>query len=123
MFEAIALTLAAQVVAERADFDDAGRAAVMGAVKSRLKDPESARFRWLPRVPGKSVYCGLVNARNSFGGYTGPIVFAVFITEGTRGVSAYPLGMGDTNPRSPASLAIESTCADAGYNILAPTAD
>lgn len=39
--------------------------AIERSVKAILKDPDSAQFRHL----GKS--CGLVNARNSFGGYTG----------------------------------------------------
>jgi len=47
------------------------------AVRSRLKDPQSAQFRNTffnyatlegKRIP---VSCGQVNARNSFGGYTG----------------------------------------------------
>lgn len=39
-----------------------------------LKDPQSAQFRWLPwNHDGKSatVYCGMVNGKNSYGGYTG----------------------------------------------------
>ncbi len=34
-------------------------------VKSVLKDPDSAKFS------GQHGYCGYVNAKNSFGGYTG----------------------------------------------------
>ncbi len=40
----------------------------------RLKDPESARFgkMWAARdTEGVVTVCGLVNAKNSYGGYTG----------------------------------------------------
>ena len=43
-------------------------------VISRLKDPESARFAeiWaLQGSNGNRSICGLVNAKNSYGGYTG----------------------------------------------------
>lgn len=55
-----------------------------------LKDPDSARFEWgkipkaLPRA-GTTTYCGMVNAKNSYGGYTGSKPFiAVLILEGGR---------------------------------------
>jgi hypothetical protein len=60
-------------------------------VKSDLKDPDSARFRNIRRVymptpkevstadPTTLAYCGEVNARNSFGGYTGFQPFAVAV--------------------------------------------
>ena len=48
-------------------------------VKGDLKDPDSAQFRWVrlsadvdtnaPHVSAS--YCGLVNAKNSYGGYVG----------------------------------------------------
>lgn len=42
------------------------------AVKSRLMDPESARFgdQWTGGPEG-TVFCGKVNAKNAFGAYTG----------------------------------------------------
>ncbi|WP_022697892.1 hypothetical protein [Euryhalocaulis caribicus] len=50
------------------------REKISSAIKDRLKDPESARFKWTSlRVPrdGLGTYCFLTNAKNSFGGYTG----------------------------------------------------
>lgn len=46
-------------------------------MRSRLKDPESARFESLivARFSGAPVVCGHVNAKNGFGGYTGPKAF------------------------------------------------
>lgn len=61
----------------------AQRAAIENAVKVTLKDPDSARFsRFKARkafMPGNRVAiqaCGFVNAKNSFGGYTGASPFA-----------------------------------------------
>jgi hypothetical protein len=53
-------------------------------MQKALKDPDSAQFRNItvedqatfdPKVPG--IACGEVNARNSFGGYTGYVDFMV----------------------------------------------
>jgi uncharacterized protein YdiU (UPF0061 family) len=52
-------------------------AKVVQLVKDNLKDQDSARFRNVRRLPfmgiesGPEVYCGEVNAKNSFGGYSG----------------------------------------------------
>lgn len=67
------------------------------AVVSRLKDPESARFRDVTRVgvfltafpmrggPDRKVakYSGWVNAKNSYGGYTGDKLFSCAVLETT----------------------------------------
>lgn len=51
--------------------DGPARAAVLAG----LRDPESARFG--PLTPGKgAAWCGTVNARNGYGGMTGPRAFA-----------------------------------------------
>ncbi len=44
-------------------------------VKSRLKDPESAKFAEVQLSANKKVLCGKVNAKNSMGGYTGYELF------------------------------------------------
>jgi hypothetical protein len=56
---------------------------------SSLKDPGSAQFQWTKvpkRLPADSAldYCGMVNAKNSYGGYTGanPYIGMIFITNG-----------------------------------------
>ena len=54
-------------------------------LKAELKDPDSARFRNVRRVPFmgmpsdavSKVYCGEVNAKNAMGGYAGFGDFAV----------------------------------------------
>lgn len=47
-------------------------------VKERLKDPESARFRneTVREDRDETIVCGEVNAKNSFGGYTGFVPFS-----------------------------------------------
>jgi hypothetical protein len=50
------------------------KAAVIAAIKSKLKDPDSAEFRDIKRR-GALDYCGWVNAKNSLGGYVGYSVF------------------------------------------------
>lgn len=52
-------------------------------VLQRLKDPKSAEFKdvyFLQGTDGVPMTCGLVNAKNSFGGYTG---FKHFVSAGT----------------------------------------
>lgn len=50
-------------------------------IQEMLKDPESARFRRIYGAKGgvrKIAICGEVNAKNSYGGYTGYKPFMVF---------------------------------------------
>lgn len=62
--------------------------AIVLAVKSSLKDPDSAKITLtepFPLFDGKIV-CGTVNAKNGFGGYTGPMNFKGSINpDGTIG--------------------------------------
>lgn len=57
------------------------------ALRERLRDPESARFGPLRAVrtgDGDTLVCGQFNARNGFGGYSGPAPYAVaFRPDGT----------------------------------------
>lgn len=43
-----------------------------------LVDPESARFRSIYLSPKDGVICGVVNAKNRMGGYTGDTRFMLF---------------------------------------------
>lgn len=54
--------------------------AIVDGVKGGLKDPDSAKFSEVrliafPETPKDFAVCGSVNARNSFGGYVGPMPF------------------------------------------------
>lgn len=62
--------------ASTAEEDSAAKAVVI----NNLKDPESVRFGeiWaLDGTNGERTICGYVNAKNSYGGYTGMKVFNV----------------------------------------------
>lgn len=60
------------------------RQMVERAIRQRLKDPNSAMFNSIGGF-GKSgviTVCGMVNARNSFGGYTGDQLFSTLLIRG-----------------------------------------
>jgi len=61
----LAIFVFASLYAEAADFTKLGTAAVLNV----LKDPESARFK--ATFVNNRNYCGEVNSKNSYGGYTG----------------------------------------------------
>jgi hypothetical protein len=50
--------------------------AAIDLIKTQLKDPESAKFKGIKPM-GEKGFCGWVNAKNSYGGYTGFAVFYV----------------------------------------------
>lgn len=52
-------------------------------VQERLKDPGSAMFRNVTFNPTTGSVCGEVNARNSYGGYTGYSYFWLRIVDGS----------------------------------------
>ena len=59
------------------------------AVKRNLKDPDSAEFGTMSgKLTGEksSIVCGNVNAKNSFGGYTGERGFVSMISWGPSGI-------------------------------------
>lgn len=61
--------------------------AVETIVRASLKDPESARFDRVDFNPVTGSGCGLVNAKNSMGGYVG---FAQFIARSDGSVEFEP---------------------------------
>lgn len=58
-------------------------------VKTDLKDPDSAKFRQVKHFRETGGTCGLVNAKNSMGGYVGDVRFVVqkdgILTFGPKG--------------------------------------
>jgi hypothetical protein len=60
------------------ELDEKERALIAEVVTASFKDPAAAQFRWLPIPDSESLvtYCGLVNGKNSYGGYIG---FSPFI--------------------------------------------
>ena len=109
-----------------AELTNTEKAIVEKSVKAGLKDPDSARFKWLPIADGQAkgnsdVYCGVVNSRNSFGGYAGDAPYSVFLVRAKESPvfsAAVLISIGTADWESPASFAIVTTCKDKGYTNL-----
>jgi hypothetical protein len=63
--------------------------ALSAIVAQGLKDPEAAHFKWMPVVlrerDGITDYCGLLNGKNSYGGYIGYMRFYGQLTKDDAG--------------------------------------
>jgi hypothetical protein len=61
--------------AERRELTQIEKTSLTVSLAQTLKDPGSTQFKWVPIIvlerEGVTDYCGLVNGRNSYGGYTG----------------------------------------------------
>lgn len=58
------------------DLTSAEKKIIMAGVVERFRDPTSAQFRWTKitnsiATEPKVYYCGMVNAKNAYGGYVG----------------------------------------------------
>jgi hypothetical protein len=87
--------------------------ALQSAVRNALKDPASALFgdhKSGTNTKGGIVVCGLVNARNSFGGYTGPQPYMAMYLDGKFYVEA----IGGVAAKTQAIL---SVCAQSGLAV------
>lgn len=76
-------------------------------VRSRLKDPDSAQLSGIEASEDNGIVsaCGYVNAKNSFGGYTGSMPFAgMFATNGAGERVFLVSGIGDGGSGSAAIL-------------------
>lgn len=109
----LALLLAAGVsgAAQARELNAAEKEVIADAVRDQLKDPDSAQFKW-GELKSAS-YCGLVNAKNAYGGYTGFSPFMVFTIEregAITGAAVIGLGGGETGEQ--ATLGV---CASEGY--------
>ncbi len=65
------------------------------AISKKLKDPNSATFGMMiramrPNVRGEptDTICGYVNAKNSYGGYTGEKPFVYFVQDGSANIAS-----------------------------------
>ena len=100
------------------------KAVFEAAVRRDLKDPDSARFRWNPEVRDNVIYCGFVNAKNSYGGYTGFklfLLFHEFNPEGKLVAMMYsdPVYSSTRNGTSIGDMVKAQKCSEKGYNLAA----
>jgi hypothetical protein len=67
----------------------AEKAALAHALSRTFKDPPSVQFQWGPvwYLPGMTTteYCGIVNGKNSYGGYTGYQMFYATLDVDAKG--------------------------------------
>ena len=88
---------------------------VRDGVRMRLKDPASAMFGTIVagrRADGRIMHCGYVNARNSFGGYTGMRMFTGLlpVIQGIT-LSASVIAFGETQTED---YVVRRMCSEAG---------
>ncbi|EOX4081583.1 hypothetical protein ACM65P_002639 [Vibrio alginolyticus] len=72
----ISLTLGTAFTANASTIDDATMTKVKEVVGNELKDADSAKYKEVFNKD-RITTCGLVNAKNSYGGYTGYKAFAI----------------------------------------------
>lgn len=90
------------------------------AVRSRLKDPRSAEFadirvhRYV-NLKGNSDWaiCGMVNAKNSFGGYTGMTPF-VYLPDAPASIQVYINHGRSMSPGDVSHIVYQNTCLQPG---------
>ena len=93
---------------------DAEKKVIADEVRSHLRDPEAAKFKWLPYQPNSHyVYCGYVDEKHSWG-HTGRVMFATFVS-GSPIKQARLMLMAKTDPHTIASKATREVCVDRGY--------
>jgi len=75
--------------APKREFTAAEKLSFAPVLSSGLKDPSAAQFKWMPVIlterDGVTDYCGLVNGKNSYGGYTGYVRFYAHLTKNEKG--------------------------------------
>jgi PBP1b-binding outer membrane lipoprotein LpoB len=80
----------AQVTAApKREFTSVEKQALAPIFATGLKDPSAAQFKWMPVVltqrDGITDYCGLVNGKNSYGGYAGFVRFYAQLQNDEKG--------------------------------------
>lgn len=100
---------------ERRSINKSEKAYVEKAIKERLKDPDSAKFKHTYYVSnGNGAYCGFVNSKNSYGGYAGDTPFMAIIMHNKKGTAtgAGVISVGGDSDEEKATI---MTCQDNGY--------
>lgn len=99
---------------DRRNLTNAERKYVENAIRNRLKDPDSAKFKHSMYVSnGEGAYCGLVNSKNSYGGYVGDSPFMALIThKNGKATGAGVISIGGDSAEEQATI---MTCQDNGY--------
>lgn len=125
----LAILIASSVVSHAAATDErkldpVEQSIVSDAVGEALKDPDSAKFKWLPISArlrnGPAVYCARVNAKNSYGAYVGYTVFSVIARlKNGQIVEVSDLSLAG-EPSSKLNRVMRDQCLSAGFGDLFP---
>lgn len=98
----------AATIGEGRPLTDAEKAVIAGSLARDMKDPDSARFRWMPlsdkwqnignakdgRLAAIQPYCGMVSGKNASGGYVGFVPYLTLLTaKGGEVVLSLPVGV------------------------------
>lgn len=87
--------------------------AIESSIRDRLKDPESARFKHSLFISnGNGEYCGLVNSKNSYGGYVGDSPYLVMLVGKGSSVNSAVISFGSEDREQVATIQI---CKEIGY--------
>lgn len=104
--------------AKAVQWTDADKRELTRILSAGLKDPDSAKFKWPPlldvkRAEGFYNYCGMLNAKNSYGGYIGYQPFYAQVGRKPDGSISFAemRGIGDGDAANP----IPDLCAGYGY--------
>ena len=75
--------------ASKRELTTAEKLSIAPVLSSGLKDPSADQFKWMPVIlterDGITDYCGLVNGKNSYGGYAGFVRFYAHLTKNEKG--------------------------------------
>lgn len=100
------------------DITKSEKLAIAAAVQAQLKDPEAAKFIW-PSLVNEEIYCGVVNGKNSYGGYVGDTPFIVGLTKGAKGnLKPASLDIGKPRDDTPTTGEIIKFCREVGYALV-----
>lgn len=100
------------------DLNTSEKSVISRAVSNSLKDPDSAKFKWLPLVTARAsaAYCGLVNGKNSYGGYAGYNHYVVRVTfSPTHEIADAKVVGVSTGPNEYGMDPFAGSCATFGY--------
>ena len=110
------------------------KTALRASLVRTMKDPDAAQFKWMPAVVAKTDipmdrpigYCGLINGKNSYGGYVGFKRFYATLTRNPKGeyvtgtiehIEGAPITFGGTSTVDDAveTGLVEGSCKAWGY--------
>ena len=80
---------------------------VTEALKSSLKDPDSAKVSGVQISADGKTACGFVNAKNSYGGYSGDSAFYVMVFPRDTGENVYAVVGVDSGSKTSSAIMCE----------------